>query len=73
MSIAAELSEKFILILDSGQSSSFAASVVDLSCCSESYFVASQGQADPSVVLGFGLDSEVIGLHFDLVSKVFAS
>ena len=41
MSTAAELLEKFILVPDSGQSSSFAASVVDLSCCFENYFVAS--------------------------------
>ena len=73
VSTAAELLEKFILILDSGQSFSFAASVVDLSCCSESYFAVSQGQANPSEVLGFGPDSEVIGLHFDLISKVFTS
>ena len=62
----------FTLVLDSGQSFDFAASVVDLSCCSENYFAASQGQADPSVVLGFDLDSEVTGLHFVLISKVFA-
>ena len=68
---AAELLEKFILVPDSGQSSSSAASVVDLSCCFENYFVASLWQANPSEVLGFGLDSEITGSHFDLISKVF--
>lgn len=71
MPTAAELLEKFILTLDSGQSFSFVASVVDLSCCFESYFVASLWQANPFVVLGFGLDSEITGSHFDLIFKVF--
>ena len=61
---------KFTLVLDSGESFSFAASVADLSCCSESYFVASLRQANPSGVLGFDLDSGITNSHFDLISEV---